>query len=139
MRIPAEGKVIKEPGYNDQVHGEEIRVAGIIVDYYGLDIVLLNEVNEDHCKTADYMWMGKLWELKQASSVKALDDAVRRGLKQIKGNPGGIILDFGKHKINMTSAMKAISGRMTRGLNKTTDVLIIQNGQIVSVLRYKRK
>ncbi|MBO4375439.1 MAG: hypothetical protein J5829_10070, partial [Lachnospiraceae bacterium] len=65
----------------------------------------MNEKNLDNVKTPDFLWHDKHWDLKDVSSVKAVDNAVRKGLHQIKDNPGGIILDFGKKAINVANSI----------------------------------
>lgn len=92
---PGAGQIVFEPGYKkDKRHSDEVRISQWIHDTYGGDIVLLSESANMREKRADYLWRGKLWDLKTPSSPKAADDRIRHGAKQIQENPGGIILDF---------------------------------------------
>ena len=46
------------------------------------------------------------WDLKNVTTEKACDHAIRHGLKQISDNPGGIILKFESNDINLDDAIK---------------------------------
>ena len=89
---PRMGKVRYENGYRIKGHKTEIEVANQLIDQFGGKIVLLKEANTQGTKTPDYLWRGKQWELKSISTAKAADMAIRSGVKQIKGKPGGVVL-----------------------------------------------
>ena len=78
------------------------------------------------------------WDLKDVSSSKAVDNAVRKGLRQIQDNPGGIILDFGKNNINLPEVKNLIEGRLRRGFPSAVDFILISRDTLVSVFRYKK-
>lgn len=61
---------------------------------FGSGIKLLTEADKRNVKTQDFLWRGKAWELKGPTTVKAVEKAMRGAIKQIKDNPGGIILDL---------------------------------------------
>ena len=86
IATPGFGEIIKQEGYNDSLHSNEISMAEWIINTLGGDVVLLNEKNLDNVKTPDFLWHDKHWDLKDVSSLKAVDNAVRKGLRQIKDN-----------------------------------------------------
>lgn len=86
----------------------------------------------------DYFWRGKLWELKTTSTPNATDSAVRKALKQIQDNPGGIILDYGDHDIDVEKLVQIISRRIERGSLKEVDVIMLAKNQLLKVLRHKK-
>lgn len=135
---PKKGLINKEEGYNSSLHVDEIRMAKLLHNMFGGDITLLNEVNEHAVKTADYLWRGKLWDLKTVTTEKSADSAIRKGLKQIKNNPGGIILDYRNKKISTEELQKVIESRMKRGFEKDTDIMVVLDSKTIKVYRYKK-
>lgn len=136
---PGVGTITYEDGYKPGKHANEIKTAQWLHDVYGGDIVLLNELNADGVKRADYLWRGKLWDLKSTTTEKAADNAVRSGLKQIIENPGGIILDYGDNEVLLENVEKIVNERVLRGKSPDLDIMIISKGKAVKVLRYKKK
>ena len=112
IATPGFGEIIKQEGYNDSLHSNEISMAKLIINTLGGDVVLLNEKN--------------------------LDNAVRKGLRQIKDNPGGIILDFGKKEIKLNEVKKCLEDRLRRGFPSSVDFILIARDTIVAVFRYKK-
>ena len=135
---PGFGEMILQEGYNKALHPNEIAFAGWLIKTLGGSVVLLNEKNRDNIKTPDFLWHDKYWDLKDVSSSKAVDNAVRKGLRQIQDNPGGIILDFGKKTINIPEVKATIEGRLRRGFPSSIDIILISRNMIVSVYRYKK-
>ena len=135
---PGSGEIIKQEGYIDSLHINEISIAKWLINTLGGDVVLLNEKNLDNVKTPDFLWHDKHWDLKDVSSVKAVDNAVRKGLHQIKDNPGGIILDFGKKAININEVKKIVECRLRRGFPSSVDIILISKNKLTTVFRYKK-
>ena len=134
---PGQGSITYDEGYNRTLHANEIKTAQWLHDHLGGDIVLLNEANEDHQKTADYLWRGKLWDLKNTSTEKAANSAIRHGIKQIEKNPGGIILDFGDTVPVQEMLWDIVTKRMGwYTTNGRYDILVITNGELVAAKRY---
>lgn len=134
---PGEGSVTRESGYRESHHAMEIKMAQWLHDNLGGDILLLNESKINGQMTADYLWRGRLWDLKTLSSEKAANSAVRHGIKQIGSNPGGIILDMGNNDFSQTKLWDVINKRM--GWYETDhkiDILLLANGEIVAIKRY---
>lgn len=132
------GEVVFECGYRKNNHFREIQMAMWLNDMLGDDIVLLTEVNADRQKTADYLWRGKLWELKTMTTAKAADSAVRYGLKQIRENVGGIILDYRAHKLSLKKLCDVLDRRMRHGQYDMVDIMVVCNWRIAVVFRYMK-
>lgn len=135
---PGIGEISYDAGYVVSHHSEEIKIAQWLHDNFGGDIVLLQETGGLYEKTPDYLWSGKCWELKTTSTEKAADSALRSALKQIVINPGGVILDYRSNEISVERAVDIISRRLSRQEQCNADVMILQNGKLVRVLRYKK-
>lgn len=135
---PGEGSITQDEGYDANRHANEIKIAEWLRSKFGGDIRLINESAVPGVKSADFLWKGKLWDLKNTSTAKAADSAIRGGLKQIFNNPGGIILDYGDNSINIDEVLDVIASRMKRGQYETADIIIISKGEIVKILRYRK-
>lgn len=136
---PGEGTITQDDGYDTDRHTEETKIAEWLRSKFGGDIRLLNESKVDHEKRADLLWRGKLWDLKTASTEKAANTAIKRGLQQIRPNPGGIILDYKDIEISMDLLKQVIDKRMEwLSEGETVDIMIVRNGEVVKVLRYKK-
>lgn len=135
---PGMGVVKREAGLESVKHKDEIKVAELLHKKFGGDITILNEVNQQSIKTADYLWNDKLWDLKKATTEKSADSAVRKGIKQIHENPGGIILDYRGNEISMEKLMEIVDRRVIRGQIKELDIMVIQTEELISIYRYKK-
>lgn len=135
---PGEGIVTKDAGYEEALHAEEVNMAEFLNGKFGGDVQLLKEANEDKVKTPDFLWNGKMWDLKTVTTEKSADTAVRKGLKQIKENPGGIVLDYRGKNISEEGVRKVIDSRMKRGYEKDTDIMVIFGDNQIKVYRYKK-
>nr|DAG17273.1 MAG TPA: minor capsid protein [Caudoviricetes sp.] len=138
---PRMGKVRYENGYRSKNHKEEINVANQIKEIFGGKIVLLKEKNSQGTKTPDYLWRGKMWELKTISTAKAADMAVRNAAKQIAAIPGGIMLKCGQN-ININDLISVIDDRAVRSArneNINFDVIVLgEDGTLRFARRYKK-
>lgn len=135
---PGTGLVMMEDGYKAGGHQNEINMAHWLHDTFGGDIQLRCEDDECNIKSADYLWNGKLWDLKEPTTTKAADDRMRSGIHQIIKNPGGVILDFKNNDFDLLEAEKIIRRRIKRHAIEAADVMILSNGKVVKVLRYKK-
>lgn len=136
---PGVGSITFEEGYKPGKHQSEIKTAQWLHETFGGDIVLLNESTVDGKKVPDYQWRGKLWDLKNTTTAKSADSAVRGGLKQIAENPGGIILDYEDNEILIENVEEIVEDRVLRGKNPTVDIMIVSRGEAVKILRYKKR
>ena len=135
---PRIGEITFEQGYDKFGHPHEVTIAEWLKQNFGGDIVVQSESTEDGEKRSDYLWNGKLWELKGPTTAKAPDSALRKGMSQILSNSGGIILDFRDCDVAIDEALVTINDRMTRPESIETDVMIIHRGKLIKVIRYKK-
>lgn len=120
------------------LHNEEIEMAQWIHSNLGGDIKILSEDNVSNVLTPDYIWNGAYWDLKTISTEKAPNSAIRHGLRQIKDNPGGIILNCGNKNLDINEIEKTINRRMKWcEIGEDVDIVIIKNNKLVKALRYK--
>lgn len=135
---PGKGKIEFETGYIKADNQNEIDTAQWIHDTYGGDIKLLKESTEIGVKMPDYEWNGKLWDLKNTTTAKAANSALRHGLKQIKDNPGGIILNYKDNDFSLSELEDVINKRLSASAGYTVDIIIVKNGKTVKIIRYKK-
>ena len=62
---------------------------------------------------------------------------MKKAIKQIQDAPGGIILDYGENEISDT-ILGVIKRRIERSRLTSVDVMLLQDGKLVSVLRHKK-
>lgn len=133
---PGQGLITYDASYDISIHQAEVSFSKWLYDTFGGDIKLLNEVNAQMIKTADYFWNNKLWDLKTATTEKAANSAIRHGLQQIRDNPGGIFLDYRGKNIDLDVLASVIEKRLRwRKDTSAVDIMIIlDNG--IRVWRY---
>ena len=136
---PGTGKITYDQGYRESRHREEIHVAEWLHDTFGGDIQVLNEKTRFKTKSPDYIWNGKMWDLKTLQTVKAIDSALRHGVKQIKNNPGGILLNFSDFDIDLSDIAPLILNRLRRSASSDMDVIILQSLILKNVFHFKAK
>ena len=136
---PNVGSITYDEGYNVRTHKAEIEFADWLHSYYGGNIHLLSEINQNKISTPDYIWNNKLWDLKTVTTEKAANSAVRKGLKQIANNPGGVILNYGDSNISLKSLQEIIDKRMQWYKDATVDIMIVHNKSVIKIMRYGRK
>ncbi len=122
--------------YDIEDHKDEVNFAKWLKDRLGGNIKVLKEINKDGIKTPDYLWNGKLWDLKTVSSEKAANSAIRAGLDQIKENPGGVMLDFGSYQVDEMILSEVIKKRMKWHPNAKVDILI-KSADRFTVIRFQ--
>lgn len=136
---PGTGSVKQEAGYKRDRHEQEISMADYLHDTFGGDITLCAESTSVGVKTPDFMWGGKMWELKTLTTEKSANSAVRQAVKQISANPGGIILDYQDHDISVEEVLKATRSRLKRSGIKEADVLILtDNRSTKRIFRFRK-
>lgn len=135
---PGMGSVTYDEAFDKERHQAEVSFSEWLHKMFGGDIHLLNEANQDKVQTPDYIWRGKLWDLKTATTEKAADAAIRHGLKQINENPGGIFLDYRGRIIDLAKLQSIISSRMRHNNADSVDIMVILSDEIAKVFRYKK-
>lgn len=134
---PRMGKVRYENGYRSKNHKEEINVANQIRELFGGKIVLLKESQTPGMKMPDMLWKWKQWEIKSISTEKAADSALRKAIKQIHGNQGGVIFDVADG-IDKQKLIAVLDARATRSKSFNADIIALHNGSVLFVRRYKK-
>ena len=134
---PGVGAVTIEAGVNRKASKREIAVANWLYATFGGEITVKKDADKKGILTPDYLWNGKLWDLKTVSTEKAVDSAMRHGLHQIAPNPGGVILDYRSKTINASEVLRIVHNRIShRSWGGDIDVLILTDERY-SVFRYK--
>ena len=100
---------------------------------------MLNEKTRFKTKSPDYIWNGKMWDLKTLQTVKAIDSALRHGVKQIENNPGGILLNFSDIDLDLSDIAPLILNRLRRSASSDMDVMILQTLILKNVFHFKAK
>lgn len=136
---PKSGTIKFDEGLNISKHSEEIEMAKFLNDLFGGELTVLKEANIQGVKTADFLWNNKLWDLKTVTTEKSADSAIRKGLKQIKDNPDGIILDYRNREVSLDSVFKVVDGRTRRGIEESVDIMLVLGKNKVKVYRYKKR
>lgn len=134
---PRMGKVRYENGYSQKKHEVEIQAANQIHEKVGGKIVLLKESAIPGVKRPDMTWRGKEWEIKSISSAKAADSALRKAIKQIYGNPGGVIFDA-TGTVDLQKLISVLDARAKRSKTFSADIIVMQNGKFAFARRYKK-
>lgn len=71
--------------------------------------------------------------------MAAADSAIRKGLKQISSNPGGIILDLKSEDIELPDLLHRINDRIKRSAKGTLHVLVKKDDVLLEVIQYIKK
>ena len=134
---PCEGVITRDSDYKEKKHKEEIDFAEWLHNKYGGDIHIQQERHDK--EYADYIWRGKHWELKSPESQKGTNSALKKGYSQISENPGGVMIDYGDHDIDLDFVMKAIKLRMQWYHGEAMDIMLVHRGNVLKILRYKKR
>lgn len=134
--IRPKGIFEKEPNFKNQNNEEGI--GRWLYDNFGGDIVLREDRNIDNQLNPDYLWNGKLWDLKSPTSphISTVRKRVKHGIEQIALNPGGVIIDLSNSILGEEDILKIIkdmeSGSIT--INAGTK-FIVKKGEEFSIWR----
>lgn len=134
---PRMGKVRYENGYHIKGHKTEIEVANQLRGQFGGKFVLLKESETPGIKMPDMLWKGKQWEIKSISTEKAADSALRKAIKQIHGNQGGVIFDVADG-VDKQKLIDVLDARATRSKSFNADIIALHNGSVLFARRYKK-
>ena len=135
---PGKGKVTYDRNLNKKDDSQEVIIARWLRDTFGGDVQVRQEIDySEGIKYCDYYWRGQRWELKTPDGPKSTDDLIKTALKQIKKNPGGIILNCDYDDFNLDRVINGAKKRMENsGFN--ADLMIVRNGSLICVKRYKK-
>lgn len=112
----------------------------LIYETFGGDISAPIENNTPGIKNPDFVWKKKYWEEQEPVSrtKNAIDNNIHEAIKQIRKNPGGIVLDIGDSEMSEKDVHEAIMHRLRRSADFDCDVMVIRNGQVESIYRHKK-
>ena len=129
--------VDKEDGF-ENVRGEE-ETADWIIDKFGGEIILLADNHVKGEPNPDYLWNGKIWDLKspETSNENTIDKRIQHGIWQIKENTGGVIVDLSKSSLSFNEALKIVDKYGLKRSKETTD-FIVKKGEDFRVIRVKK-
>ena len=116
-------------------HSRKIKTAKLLARKYDLQVVLKETIDGE--LSPDFEINEKLWDLKSVSTEKAANSAIRHGLKQIEGNPGGIILNYEQNSFDIKELNDVIGQRMGWYRDKNVDIMIIAKNEILRVFRFR--
>ena len=135
---PKKGSIDYDQRYDMSKRTEnERRNMDLIHNVFGGDIYAIEHTNYDY-STADYIWNEAYWELKNPESLSGIDQLVRKGIKQIAKDPGGLIIDIGDYHFSIDDVIERIEGRIFRKENEdlSIDIILVKKNKIVKVIRY---
>ena len=133
------GTLLYDNGFKKkQKNAPERAMAKWLSDHIGGIIRVKKESEVEGIKSPDYLWNGRRWDLKCPTTTTAAKSAIKSGLKQIKPNPGGIILNYGNNTFNPAEVEKTMD-RLLQHLNHPVEVIVISNDRVVLAKRYKRE
>lgn len=135
---PGKGILSCDEGCTTKLYENEVEFAEWLHKTLGGDLHVFEEIHENKRKNPDYLWNGKLWDLKTITSEKAANTAIKRGQNQIKNNPGGVMLDFRDYDFSDELLIEVINKRMQWYKDNAGDVMIVSKGKIYKILRYKK-
>lgn len=136
---PGEGEFTVDEGCKDKRYKKEVDFADWLHKTLGGNIHVYEEKHEyEGQKNPDYLWNGKIWDLKSPKNEEGANSLIRKGMRQIVENPGGIMLDYEDKDISFEKLQRIIDKRMEWVHDKTVDIMIVRNGKIIRILRYKK-
>ena len=125
--------------YNKNSHKEETFIGKWLYETFGGTIHHIDETNVYGRKSADYLWNDELWDLKTISSEKAVDSALRHGIKQIKSNPGGIILWDIYDNLDTQEILQRAQYRLLRSARIDMKIILLHGKKRYKIYQYKVK
>ena len=118
-------------GKND--HTKKLECARWLLKKFDGIVYLVTESDEKNTKSPDFIWGGRLWDLKTpvGCGKRTIDNQFKKIHKQIGNNPGGIIIDCS------FTDLEAVSKRMML-CKLEGDVIIRKKDFVISILKKDR-
>ena len=138
---PGKGKVVYQNGYTLKDHEDEIEFSDWIHKNLGGNLTLVKEIeNTKGALNYDYIWNNKNWDLKTISTANSnsIDKHIRKGLKQIVENPGGIFINMKHNTLSIDEMMNIAVEKAQRRLSFDTDIIVV-NGNDFKAVRINKK
>lgn len=137
---PNNGCIDYEKNYPKKDSPTETEIANILHKELGGDIYLINDrLHQQRGYSPDAVWCENYWEFKCPTSYTAVDTRIRKGLKQIVDNPGGIVLNLSDN-LDMKKVIETVNHRMqiSENIDFSVDIILIQYGKIKHILSYHK-
>ncbi len=134
---PGKGKKSYEEGYSEKGTEEE-PIADWLIQTFGGNVMFLNRLKRWPQKSPDFLWRGKLWDLKtpKERTENAVRKCLQSGKEQIAPEPGGVIMDLDKCGMGLTEAEQYITREAERNKKFGFDVIILHSGKEYKALRF---
>ena len=108
---------------------------------FGGEFYMLPRINYPECiKTADYLWNGEYWDLKEinksaVSELRSVDNII----KNAKNQTSNIILDITKSKISQKSIVSQVQKIYSTPKRKWLNKIIIKKNNYVILIYIRKK
>ncbi|MDQ0153591.1 hypothetical protein J2S20_002312 [Moryella indoligenes] len=120
---------------------QEIETAYWLRDMFGGDVKLLPEENIGK-PNPDYVWNGKIWELKRVSTPRSIDNQIHKAIKQLRSDDykeGGVVIDISRITISSEKALEIIAEKGWSRSKQDTTIIVKEKEQLVKVLEIKKR
>ncbi|MFV0550358.1 MAG: phage minor capsid protein [Anaerorhabdus sp.] len=134
---PGLGKITFDNNFDFAKNNHEIEISEWLFSVFGGNIHHKVESKIVGVKTPDIDWNNEPWEIKRPTTLNAVDDRLRKAIKQIDGTYGGVILDlhvedeFEKIKEKVESRL-----RFHNALNLT--VILKKDSLVLDIVKMKK-
>jgi len=134
------GNVKIDKGVNLERNKHDIEIARWLRDTFGGDIRVMEPVDKYRHETPDYDWRGSKWELKTPTSRNAIDKRLQKAGHQLGVGGGGIVVDI-SNLTNLTrdESVDWIEKKIPKRAKGDVDLIIMQDKELIKVIRYKKK
>lgn len=122
----AGSSIAQDDYYGKNDHTKKLEYARWLLKKFDGIVYLVTESNEKNTKLPDFIWGGRLWDLKTpvGCGKRTIDNQFKKIHKQTGNNPGGIIIDCS------FTDLEAVSKRMM--LCKLEDDVIIRKKFVIN-------
>ena len=114
-------------------------ITHILFSNFGGDIFLIDErLHNNEGLIPDAIWLENYWEFKNPTSYNTIDKRLRKAIKQIKDNPGGIVL-YITNNLDINKSIETVHKRIINSDNLSfeLDIIMIFKDRKIVVMNYK--
>ena len=133
---PGNGAYTIEKGFENK--NGELQTGNWLFSKFGGDLRFLAENNPDGTSNPDYLWRGKLWDLKTPEMPSGVDKLTRKGLHQIARNSGGIVMDVKNLDLTINQIESGVKKRIKSSAQADLDFILCNDNKLIKILRYKK-
>ena len=128
--------IAQDDYYDKNDHTKKLEYARWLLKKFDGIVYLVTESDEKNTKSPDFIWDGRLWDLKTpvGCGKRTIDNQFKKIHKQIGNNPGGIIIDCSFTDLDPEYILEAVSKRMVL-CKLEGDVIIRKKDFVISILR----